>query len=478
MMKMDWFKSFLFSLDSFFLWYFGAINVVYMVLLILGSYKIFSRQRELNAEDFTPLLNSSSLPPICFIIPMYNEADHVVSTVTSILHLTYRYKQIIVVNDGSIDHSVGELKKAFDLVVIPKFYQESLPTQRVNVVYRSRLHPELVVIDKEHGRKSDALNAGINACEAQYFIGIDSDTLIDDIAFKAYIRPFLFSPETIAVGGTISISNDCYSPFNRISTEEFPKTFLTGIQSLEYLRAFFIRQGWDFGKNNFILSGAFCIFRKDVIVKAGGFYPSNGEDMEIIMRLHRIMKKKKLPYKIFYLPDPVAWTKAPSKLSDLGKQRTRWHRGLLECLFFHKSMCFNPTYGVTAFLTYPFWLLGEAMEPIMEVFGFAVILLSVFLGILNFSFFLLLVNITLVFTFIFSVTCLFIEELSFQRYPSSKTLCGLLYYSLLENFGYRQLYLWWRIRGFGRFFQTLLQTKKGSAHIKDRIKNCDLGERN
>jgi hypothetical protein len=209
-------------------------------------------------------------------------------------------------------------------------------------------------------------------------------------------------------------------------------------------------------------------------MKVGGFYPSHGEDMEMIVRLHRIMKEKKLPYKIFYFPDPIAWTKAPSNWEALGKQRIRWHMGLLESLFFHKSICLNPTYGLLGFLTYPFWLLAEALEPIMEALGLFVIVLSVLLGVLNFSFLLLFLNILFVFSFLFTVTCLFIEELSFQRYRSSKTLFSLLLCSVLENFGYRQLCLWWKIRSFGRFFKTFSQTRKSSSHIRERIDRCNL----
>lgn len=471
-------KSFLLTLDPIFIWYFSVINITYVVLLFLGSYKIYFRMQELKADDWTSLLHSASLPEISFIIPMYNEADHIIATVTNVLSLSYRYKKIIVINDGSLDQSMEVLKAAFELVVIPKFYEECLPTQKVKAVLRSKVHPDLLVIDKEHGRKSDAINAGINACTTQYFVGIDADTMIEDSAFEACIRPLLTSSETIAVGGTVSISNDCQRLLNRISTQNFPKNFITGVQSLEYLRAFLVRQGWDYGGRNFIISGAFCVFPKDLIISVGGFYPSHGEDMEMIVRLHRIMKKKKIPYKIFYLPDPVAWTQAPATWSVLGQQRIRWHTGLLESLFFHKSMCFNPTYDRIAFFTFPYWLIGEVLEPIVEVFGIAVVLISFFLGILHVAFFLLLVNITLVFTFIFTITCLLIEELSFRRYPSTKTVFFLALYGILENIGYRQCYLWWKLRACGRFLKNFSQLKKDDACIKARVVQCELSKRN
>ncbi len=380
-------------------------------------------------------------------------------------------------NDGSKDQSVNKLKQVFDLVEVPKFFEDSLYTQPIKAIYRSKSYPSIILLDKEHGKKSDALNAGINACTTHYFFGIDSDTLIDDHSFEACIRSILNSPETIAIGATISVNNDCLLQSNRICTRNFPQTFITAVQSLEYLRSFFIRQGWDCWGGNLIIAGAFCVFPKDLIIQAGGFIPSSGEDMEMTIRLHRIMKKRKIPYKIFYLPDPIAWTKVPSKWASLAKQRARWHTGLLESLFFHKSICFNPSYGLIAFFSYPFWLAGEALQPIMEIFGLLIILLSIALGVFNIYFFLVFIGMTFVFTFVFTLSCILIESLSFQRYPSSKTVLYLLFYALIENFGYRQLCLWWKIRGFGRFLKTFALVKKQSFFIKKMIRQSGLTNR-
>jgi cellulose synthase/poly-beta-1,6-N-acetylglucosamine synthase-like glycosyltransferase len=448
-------KEWLLRLDTFFLWYFVLVNGFSIVLLILGSLKVYFRKRELSVQ--LPPVSSRSLPQIGFIVPLYNDEAHIVATVNTLLHLSYPNKQITVVNDGSTDGGFALLKERYDLVKIHR------------ALYRSQTHSALVVIDKRHEGKAEALNAGIQACTSEYVIGVDADTIVDNNAFEAYIRPLLLESNLIAVGGTISVGNDCVGPFSQLSTERFPQTFITGVQSLEYLRAFLTRQGWDYAGGNFIIAGAFCLFPRDLLIEVGGFIASSGEDMEIVMRLHRIMRKRKTPYKIFYLPDPIAWTQAPADWKTLGRQRTRWHLGLFESLFFHRAMCGNPLYGRLAFITYPFWLLGEALEPIMELLGFVLILLSLALGILHLPFFLLFLNVTFVFTCLFTLTCLFIEELSFQRWPSSRSILALCLYTLFENFGYRQLCLWWKLRSCYQFCRKFSEIKKTSARIETSL---------
>ena len=50
-----------------------------------------------------------------------------------------------------------------------------------------------------------------------------------------------------------------------------------------------------------------------------------------------------------------------------------------------------------------------------------------------------------------SVGSVVLEELTHRRYPRFRDLQTLLFYALLENFGYRQLVLWYRLQGIFRF---------------------------
>ncbi len=465
-------QTFQFWFENILLGYFGGINVLYTILLIVAAFHIFSRIKEIREEDTTQILKSDSLPTILFVIPIHNEAENVIPNISNIMLLSYRYKQVIAVNDGSDDNTMEILMKELDLVEIPKYYVEEIPTQQVKKVYRSRSHPEVTVIDKEKGRKFDAVNAAINAAPNPFFVVLDADTFVDSKQFESLVRPILTSTKTIGVGASIRIMNGCTLNYNRVTTAQFPKEFIPAVQSLEYLRAFCLRDGLDIINGNFIISGAFSIFPRDLIVQAGGFGPSCGEDVEIVVRLHRLMLEAKIPYRIQYFSDPVAFTVAPTKLGELGQQRSRWHLGLLESIWFHKRICMNPKYRVFGIFGFPFWLLGETLEPFFEAIGWIYLISMWCIGSLHVPFFLMLFASTVGYTALYTIFALCLEEFSYRKYPSLKSLTMLLLANFLENIGYRQLTVFWRLRAFFMFIKKFGEVRKSSRFINDLMKKA------
>ncbi|HLB52293.1 MAG TPA: glycosyltransferase [Chlamydiales bacterium] len=445
-------ESFLEIAGFIILFYFLSVNGVYALLFFLGAFQVRYRDQELQNEDMSAIYSSNTFPTISFLIAMRNEEKHIVHTVESLLHLSYPQKKIFIINDGSTDTSLQILQKTFQLESIPKTFTDTLPTAYIRQVFQSESHPELFVIDKEHAGKYDALNAGVNACQEPFFIGCDADTAFDEEIFRAFLYPLLKDPNLAGLGASVRIKNGCNLNFNRISTLGFPLHILPAFQTSEYLNSFLARQGWNLLGGNFVIAGACAIFSTDVVREVGGFRQSSAEDMEMVVRIHRAMREKKSPYQIRYLPDPVAWTEAPTTLSELGKQRTRWHLGLLQTLWTHRRMLFNPRYGLFGCIAFPFSLWGEALEPVMELLAFIVIGISWFYGVLNPAFLLLLLLIIWGFNSLLSTGALLIEELSFKCYPSARSLFSMLILSWLQNFGYRQLTIFWRLRAFYRFF--------------------------
>lgn len=467
--------------DNFFLIYFSIINIIYTILLAFGAYKIYHRQMELNLEDFTGILRSNSLPEITFLVATYNNASNNLSVVENLLNLSYRYKQILIVNDGSTDNTFELVKEKYQLTKIPVFYKTVLPSKPVRGVYRSKLFPEILCIDKENGEKFDALNAGLNACKNPYFITIDDDTFIEDENFEALIRPLLFSPETVAIGAGVRIVNGCDLSFNHIITDKAPRSYVDAMQSVEYFRTFLMRQGWDYTGGNFVTSGAFSILSTETIVKIGGYAPTNANDLEIIVRLNRVLKDLHITYKIGYLPDPVAWTEGPKTLKELGHQRMIWHRGLLESIWFHKKLFLNPKYGAFGLFVFPFMVLGEAIEPLVEILGYLYLIAVIALGISSIFYVFLLLAIIWGFNFLYTLSCLLIEELTFRKYRTNRSLALLIYYTAIENLGYRQLTLIWRLKGVFSFFKRFKKIKEDSKalnkSIEEIIKKENLDDR-
>jgi len=161
--------------------------------------------------------------------------------------------------------------------------------------------------------------------------------------------------------------------------------------------------------------------------------------VELVVKIHRNMLEKKQKYKVKFLADPVCWTQPPDQLSDLKKQRKRWQIGLMNTLFMHKKMLFNPKYGRIGLLGLPYFWIFEFIGPLIEVFGFILVLVSFFLGVVNIEFLLSFFALAVLGGCILSVGALLLEENTFKKYPSASQVSRLLLYAVIDNFGYRHL---------------------------------------
>ena len=406
--------------DVVILAYFLVLNSFYALLLILAVPEIWEQSRLAEDEDFQRLMQSDALPPITILVPAYNESATIEASVTAILTLEYRNFEVIVVNDGSKDDTMGRLRHAFDLYEIPRTYPDTIPSAPVRAVYRSRARTRLMVIDKENGGKADSLNAAINASRFPLVIAVDADTLIEPDALLRLTRPFLLG------------------------------RILPGIQVVEYLRAFlFGRLGWNRLGGSLVISGAFGLFRKEYLLAIGGYrLESIVEDMDLVIRLHRYLRRQKIAYEISFIPDPVAWTEVPESGRILGRQRERWHRGLIAAVWEYRGMLFNPRYGRVGLVAVPFFALGEMLAPLIEVLGYVVTIVGLAYGVINVSFALLFLLVAWGYGMLLSLWAVALEEASFRRYRRVGDLARLLLFATLEAFGYRQCTVWWRLKAF------------------------------
>src|SRR2546422_11472729 len=373
--------------------YFLVLNSFYAVLLMLSIPEIWEQTRLAEDEDFQWLMQSDALPPITVLVPAYNESATIEASVTAILTLEYRNYEVVVVNDGSKDDTLEQLRHAFDLYEIPRVYPETIATKPLRALYRSRSRSRLLVLDKENGGKADSLNAAINASRFPLVIAVDADTLIEPDALLRLTRPFLLGREIAAVGGTIRVANGCTVKDGRVTDARVPVRFLPGVQVVEYLRAFlFGRLGWNRLGGTLVISGAFGLFRKEYLYAIGGYRTTSVvEDLDLVVRLHRYLRAHRIQYEMPFIPDPVAWTEVPESTKVLSRQRERWHRGLISAMWHYKTMLFNPRYGGIGFLAMPFYAFGEMLAPLVQLLGYVITLLGLAFCLVNGSFALLFV---------------------------------------------------------------------------------------
>ena len=443
------------ALEWMFLLYFVGINAGYIALNLLAI-PALRRKIAVRPLENLPPVYSGFEPPVSLVVPAYNEEAIIVSSVRSLLMLDYPDFEVVVVNDGSKDGTMAALAEAFGLEAFPEAQWRGVKAAPVRAVYHSRLHANLRVVDKENGGgKADAINAGINAARYPYVCVMDADCILQRDSLRLVMEPFLDDPTTVAAGGTVRIANGCSVSGGYLESVGLPRNPLALVQIVEYMRAFlFGRVGWSTVNAVLIISGAFGVFRKDVVVEAGGYRTDTiGEDMELVVRLHRLLRARGQPYRIHFVPDPICWTEAPESLAILKSQRIRWQRGLAESLHRNLAIFEKGGGGTPGLLAFPFFLVFECYGPFIEVAGYAFMAAMWALGAIPGAHMLAFLALAFSMGFLLSVSALLLEEMAFHLYPRFSQMGILVATAILENLGYRQLVSLWRLIGLTRWLR-------------------------
>ncbi len=439
--------------------YMSVVIIFYSVLLVTS---IFQLRREYQLDDEEPyeeILQVSYSKPVSILVPAYNEGVGIYSSVRSLLSIEYPEYEVVVINDGSKDNTLEKLIERFSLVKTNHVIQKKIETKEVKAVYRSTIYDHLIVVDKENGGKADALNVGINVSRYPYFCSMDGDSILERDAFIKVMKPIIESDgEVIASGGSVRIANGCKIESGEIVSVGLPSKPLVVMQIIEYLRAFLMGR-IGLSKHNLLLivSGAFGVFSKQWVIEAGGYSHTVGEDMELVVRLHRLIKERKADKRIVYVADPVCWTEAPESLTYLRRQRNRWHRGLFDSLWTHRKLMFNPKYGSIGFVSMPYFFFIEFLGPVVELFGYFIMGTSIFLGGIYIEFAILLFLLSILYGSVFSMAAVLLEEWSLRKFPKVTDILRLFLYSLTETLWYRPLTVVWRCEGILH----LLRRKQG-----------------
>lgn len=445
-----------------FMFFVLCISSIYLIGLcyaFIVNLKHFNQSKSINYHD---LLHNPYSPGISLIAPAFNESLTIIDNVRSLLSLHYAKMEVIVVNDGSKDDTMQKMIKAFDLYPVKYNHQRELTSKKIRAIYHSgnKAINHLIVIDKENGGKSDALNAGISLAQYPIVGCMDVDSILMTDSLLKLVKPFVDDDRVIATGGSVRIANSCEIIDGNLVKVKMPKGFFERFQVLEYLRAFLLgRMTWS-GINGLVLiSGAVGLFKKENIIRSGGYRTDVvGEDIELIIRLRKEAYLRNEPHKIVYIADPLCWTEAPSSHNILSKQRNRWNRGAFEALMIHKDMLFNPKYGIVGMFSLPYWLFFEWMSPIVEVLGLVLALLLVAFNLFNFQEFFLLTAAAYCFVVFISTATILIEELTFQQYTTKIDFYKLLMVALIEPIVYHPLVVWWSLTGI---WDKLLKKNKG-----------------
>ena len=418
----------------------GSGFVVYLILystflflaVIVGAWTLYYKNKK---RRFRNISNQKYYIPVSIIVPAYNEEVTVVETVRSLLQLDYVSYEIVVVDDGSKDSTSQTLVDAFGMKKIRYPIRKQVPSKEAEVVYECfDQKVPLILIRKKNGGKADALNMGINACRYPYFICMDADSVLQADSLIKITEPLLADENIVAVGGVVRPCNDVELENGWVKKYQLPKNPIACMQVIEYDRSFLsTRILFDSFNGSLIISGAFGLFKKEAVIAVGGYDSKTmGEDMELVVDLHKYCTVNKKPYAIKYATDAVCWTQAPERLRDLMKQRKRWHLGLFQTLMKHRSMAFDFKSGPVSFISYAYFFIYEFLSPFIEAFGIIVTAVALISGLINWKFALMFALLYMLFGAMLSMTSFFARTQTAELTLSFKDVCKAILMCLFE----------------------------------------------
>ncbi len=425
--------------------------LMHLYVLAISIYSGFVLKRRHNMQRFgrvQEMLSSRMAPPVSIVIPAYNEAVGIVDSVRSMSIVSYPRFEIVITNDGSSDETLQLLIEAFHLEPARIPYRPDIPTAPVKAIYRGKGAVEITVVDKENGGRADALNAGINAARYPYVLCTDADVVLDaNCLIQSMQRVVEDRERTVAVGGNIRPLNGSTVELGHLIESHVPRGLIARMQILEYLRTFIsARPAWSRMNALPNVSGAFGIWKRSAVLAVGGFTPGHmGEDMDLTIRLHIFHRENGIPYRIVYEPSAVIWTEVPPTRRVLRRQRIRWHRGMIQSAIDFMPITFDPRYGKVGMITWPGYFLFEYFAPIVEFVGYIVVPYGLIVGLLDLEAVLYMVAIAFGVGIMNSFIAILLDE-PYGYSNSGSDAARLVSMALVENLGFHQMTVIWRIR--------------------------------
>lgn len=437
--------------------YYIALHAIYLLLLLLGSLQVRKYRRGITFAEFQTISESHLTMPVSVIIPCYNEASLICTTIRNILRLHYPQFEVIVVSDGSTDVTMEVLTESFHLRRIERFGRRQIKSRQILGIHESDEHPNLIVVEKENGRRADAINAATSLARYPLLCVIDADCVLEGDALLHMARPFLRDSHVAAVAGVVRPSNGIGVVDGEIVAKGFPRTLLGMNQEIEYARSFqWARIGLSRLQSMLCISGALILIKKQLFEKLGGPWPDAiTDDIEFTMRLNRYLhdRRNKVKQKLVFTPDAVCYTEIPEKWSQYASQRNRWQRGTLQALMRNRAMIFNPRYGITGLFGMPFFLIFEGLAAIVELSAWILMVVSLVLGVAGAFEILAMIYLAYILGVFLSLAAVLITESGRLRSASWHDFRRLIIAILTDNLGFHQVHLLVRVVGT---FQYLL----------------------
>lgn len=455
----------------------AALVINYIFFTIYGFQIILSRREMKKVKSDRIILSDNLLDsnssisrhntlPLTVVIPAYNEKETIIQSVNSFIQQNYKDLTLYIVNDGSKDYTMDVCINELNMKKID-FLEKigSIATEKVLGFYQSEEYPNIYLINKVNGGKSDALNVGINYARTPYISFVDADSFLEKNALLTLMTPFYFSDDIVSIGGLIRPMTRKEN-FAQRSIKVRTWNLLTGFQYLEYLRSVLVfRSSLSNIDSTVIISGAFGVYKLDMLREINGYDThSIGEDFDLTLGIRKYIDDHNLSSKQIFIYDSVCWTQPPSTVGDLVKQRSRWQIGFLQTIFKYRKMIFNKHYKNVGIIGLPLFIFTEIISFFMETIGLGLGIYFVAVSVVTWKeavfVFLLSYFINLFFTF-----TVIAQNTKIQRIYYLDRIY-LLFLAIIEAFSYHWISLYAKLLGTLKF----LFTSKGKKHEWGEIK--------
>jgi cellulose synthase/poly-beta-1,6-N-acetylglucosamine synthase-like glycosyltransferase len=435
--------------------YLVVVYALYALMVIFSALENAVRHQEMRHEDYATIEHSPFTPPVSVIVPIFDEGPVLAGVLDHLLALRYPEWELIVVDDGSGDGSIERLHAELDLEPYHVFERRIRETEPVGAIYRSTRHPHVRVVVKANGGKADALNCGLNHARYRYVCTLDGDTIYSPDALLQGMRLAARDPgRVVGVTSHIGVADlpERWRPDSGV--ELIDSTLLSNFQHLEYLRSFLNnRLAWSRFNAMLCSSGAFSIWRRDVLEEVGGFSRDfTCEDIEMTFRVHELHLREKRPYQILSLPTMVAKTEAPGKVRALVLQRARWQRACLETMWHYRRMLGRRSYGNVGTFGLPLYAISEGVSPAAELLALAVLVPAAVTGLVSWPAYAVFAATLCFANGILTAVAVLLEDMTSRSYRL-RHIARLVFVSPLELLLYRPIIMWARMRGTFEFLR-------------------------
>lgn len=390
---------------------------------------------------FIPLFSTTSFPSnnriqcekgMTILIPAFNEEKTILNCLQGIINLSYEKYEAIFISDGSTDQTFKLLCNYLHAKPSQKMPAYKLKHEHVTGVYQSSNHQNIYLIEKDNGGKADTLNTGIEYASHDIIITLDADSILDPNALQALNVAFS-DEKVLAAGGMVQISQG----FTGNYTDPNPIFTIPGLiryQIIQYLTDFYLHKTTQAKlKSITVIAGAFGAFRKHALFEAQGYRRTVGEDLDITLRMHTLIKQKYKGFKLIFVPNAICYTECPSSFKDLLNQRIRWQKGFIDCLLnFKKSFFVKLGIPVSIYMLVDSLLLGTLN-------AFPILFVPLYVAINhNYDITLFFLSITFMLALYRSITTVIISRRYGHKY-SLKDYMKMMLFIPLEILTYRLL---------------------------------------